>query len=120
MIGVGMASQHIFNSLLRVSHITGEPPAPFEKPNATMNFWVLELPAPSEGAVGEWFAQVTAVLASHALVLAESQSQGAQLTLFIASSTSRLVFRLEVAFLKVLADMGIALEYFNADLATEP
>ncbi len=112
-----MASQLIFNSLLRISNIAGEPPAPFEKPNATMNFWVLELPAPAEGSVTEWFTLITALLTSHAAVLSESQSKGAHLTLFIATSTSRLVFRLEAAFLKVLADMGIALEYFNADLA---
>ncbi|MDD5260545.1 MAG: hypothetical protein PHD76_01730 [Methylacidiphilales bacterium] len=109
-----MTSPGIHHSLLRIDRVTGEPPAPFERPNEKLDFWVLELPNADKGDIASWYSRVSEILKAHAPLLSQLHSTDAQLALFIETAGDDPVFRLEAAFLKMLADFGISLEHHNA------
>jgi hypothetical protein len=105
----------ITNSLLRISNVTGEPPPPFEQPNQNLDFWVLELPSPSSEDVACWCSCASKILSDHTELLRQLCNEGSQLTLFIESAGAVRVLRLEAAFLKMLAGLGISIEFSKAD-----
>ena len=104
-----MSPSPICNALLRVDGISGEPPAPFERPRHDLDFWVLELPDQNM-SVAEWCAQVTPILHRHAEELQQVHLVGGRSCLFVQLSSGVPVLRLEAIFLRLLAVLGIALE----------
>ena len=108
-----MTSLAILNTLLRVNGVSGEPPAPFERPNAKMDFWVLELPAHAD--VESWCAHTAQVLTTQEECLDGMRRAGFRLTLFVELVSMVSVLRLESVFLKMLADHGISLECSHED-----
>ncbi len=95
----------ITNSLLRIDRVTGLPPFPFERPNETMDFFVLELG--QEKDVQAWCVRTAKTLSEHSELLRQMLARGAQVTLFVQSRPPLL--RLEPSFLDMLAKSGIAL-----------
>lgn len=103
-----MTAIAIPNSLLRVDDTKGAPPAPFERPNKKMNFFVLELGQHHD--VGSWCVCATKAICRHREVLRRLCQTGAAATLFVECDASLPVLRLEVSFLTMLCDAGISLE----------
>ena len=103
-----MTSPAISNSLLRLDGVTGEPPSPFERPNDTMNFFVLELG--QHGSVASWCAHTAEALNHHAELLRRLREAGAEASLFMESAASMPVLRLEASFLSLLCEACISLE----------
>ena len=104
-----MSPSPICNALLRVNGISGEPPSPFERPRPDLDFWVLELPDQNL-SVTDWCAQITPILRLHAEQLQQVHLAGGRSCLFVELPLGVPVLQLEVAFLRLLADLSIALE----------
>ena len=105
-----MVSLEITNSLLRVDAVTGVPRAPFERPNETLDFFVLELPSDSD--VGRWSAEVAHALQEHEDYLHSLRAVGARLTLFVQYSGYPAVLRFEPWFVSALGAANIGFECF--------
>ena len=78
-------SHVVTNALLRIENTTGEPPLPFEKPNDTMDFWVLELswdPEPLEA----WQLRVEPILLSQLRRVRRWARSGAKCFLHVQTS----------------------------------
>lgn len=103
-----MTTPAILNSLLRLDGVTGEPPSPFERPNDTMDFFVLELG--QHNSVDGWCAHTADTLRCHAELIRRLRGAGAKASLFVAYAASVPVLRLEVSFLRLLCEAGITLE----------
>ena len=102
----------IVNSLLRIDNVRGEPPPPFERPNAPMNFWVLELPD-GHNSVRNWTLRIARLLRKHSKLLRELRRKRAALTLYIQTEGGPEPLRLDVEFLKLLSGLEISLEHFH-------
>ena len=70
---------------------------------------MLELPDQNL-SVTEWCAQITPILHRHAERLQQAHLAGGRSCLFVQLSQGVPVLRLEAVFLRLLADLGIALE----------
>jgi len=103
-----MTSRAITNSLLRLDGVVGSLPAPFERPNEKMDFFVLELGL--ESNVDRWCGRTAETLRRHADLLRQARASGATLSLFVESARSVPVIRFTASFLAVLAVAGISLE----------
>ena len=103
----------IVNSLLRIDNVRGEPPLPFERPNAPMNFWVLELPD-GHDSFRKWTLQVARLLRTHSKLLRQLRRKRAALTLFIQTEGGPEPLRLDVKFLNQLSELEISLEHFHS------
>ena len=108
-----MLSSPIYNALLRVEGISGKLPSPFECPRPDLDSWVLELPD-SNLSVSDWCTRTTQVLSNQMELLQRAHLAGVQPSLFVEFSTDVPVLRLEATFLRLLADLGIALECAHA------
>jgi hypothetical protein len=109
-----MRSSPIQNALLRIDDARGEPPAPFMRGNEAMDFWVLELRSQQGDGVTRWCSRVAKLLKEQARTLARLRKKGASLTLFVELSVTEPVLRLEADFLKMLAEMGVSVEFSKA------
>ncbi len=98
----------ISNCLLRLNGITGKPPAPFERPNAKMDFFVLELGFHDEAS--DFCTYTMKALKKHAAFIRKMQAAGASVTLFVEYAASEYGLRFESPFLRCLAEAGISLE----------
>ena len=103
-----MTAPRITNSLLRLDGISASLPPPFERPHADLNFSVLELGANMD--MSAWRTRVVEALTTHEAILREAQRSGASTVLFV-ESTSVTPVRFDAEFLRILADVGIALEH---------
>jgi hypothetical protein len=106
-----MRSSAITNALLRLDHFTGSLPSPFERPNESIDFFVLELGRDKD--IEAWCARTADALRLHSDLLKQVRGAGARATLFVESSSD--VLRFEVSFLRVLSEIGIALECSHAN-----
>lgn len=98
----------ITNSLLRLDGVSGSAPSPFERPNDSLDFFVLELGIDDD--VADWCIRTSATLSRHSELLRQQRRAGAVATLFVESAASLPVLRFDASFLKTLAEAGISLE----------